>query len=204
MSVTLSQAQVRVGAGFVHDMRTTSYSTNSNVFYSASGSTVIPLSGFYAGLTFSLDLGAVTFDPGVYYSLTTGERKTLDEIDEIITGTVTEHNITVPMHFNYGVDLGSAVRLSVYAGPSVEVGLSSTYKIDTSSFGIVHLDDATDMYEDSDYSRLDILAGAGLAVDLFDMFRISVGYDFGLLDRNKADNCSVRDRILHAGIAFLF
>ena len=46
--------------------------------------------------------------------------------------------------------------------------------------------------------------GVGIGFDLFQMVRIKVGYDWGLLDVNKTDAVTTNNSMLHAGVAFLF
>ena len=56
----------------------------------------------------------------------------------------------------------------------------------------------------SDYKRGNIFLGGGLGVDLKNTFRISLGYDFGLLNRTSADNTTRTQNQFYVGVAFLF
>ena len=58
--------------------------------------------------------------------------------------------------------------------------------------------------ENSSLQRFDFGLGVGIGFDLFQMVRIKVGYDWGLLDVNKTDAVTTNNSMLHAGVAFLF
>ena len=71
----------------------------------------------------------------------------------------------------------------------------SSYKIDT----------VIDNYAAGGYGRWDVMVGGGMGFDLINRIRLSVGYDFGMLNRNTNSTAIARHRNqLNAGVALLF
>ena len=96
------------------------------------------------------------------------------------------------------MDLGAA-KVFAYAGPSLQMGLASTSKITVGG-----TTNTTNNYDNDSYGRMNVLVGGGIGADIADMLRLTVGYDFGLLDRNSSDNVSLKTSQLHVGVAYLF
>ena len=108
--------------------------------------------------------------------------------------------------FNYGLQLADGFKLVPYIGPTISFGLSSVVKGGASAFGFTVTTGEIDMYGDnSDYNKLDIQIGGGVALDIMDMVRAFVGYNQGLLNRNNdADGDVVKTSGLNFGVAYLF
>ncbi len=107
--------------------------------------------------------------------------------------------ISVPILFDYGVELSNAARAFVYAGPTPVFGLFFNEKTKgvsgSSSFSLYQK-----------YRRADIMLGAGVGIDLIDLFRIRIGYDFGLINSYKegvVGNQSTHNRAFTAGISLI-
>ena len=184
-----ASAQGALNAGYLNsiDIVKSGNTTNST-----------PLNGFYVGATFTTDLGAVNFTPGIFYGYATKS----DSADLIITklnGKREDHFINMPLYFSYGFG-SDDLFLSVYAGPSASIGIASKV---TGSLG--SNSSSYDRYkEDTDLNRFDIMLGGDIAVRVMNMFRINVGYDLGMLNRYKNTNTDYRRNQLTAGVAFVF
>ena len=172
--------------------------------------TADPLTGFYAGLDYNIHIsGDFSVAPGIYYSYSSkNTTNTVSAFGFTATGKTnfTEQYINVPVNFNYGLDLAKDFRLSIYAGPTFSYGLSSTYKLDSSFTGIgsTSSSDRSLYGDNSNYKNFDILIGGGVAFDYCNQFRISLGYNYGLLDRNALESISYKRNYLHMGLAWLF
>ena len=167
------------------------------------------LNGVYAGIDFNIHLtGDLGVAPGVYYSYATkNSTNNVSAFGITATGKTnyTEQYVSVPLNFNYGLDLAKDMTIRVYAGPTFSYGLSSTYKADGSIAGISASTGTQSLYTDNGtYSNIDILVGGGVAFDYAQQFRISLGYNYGLKDRNTSDNVVYKRNYLHMGIAYLF
>ena len=184
-------AQPAVGAGYLNsvDVVKSGNTTNSD-----------PLSGFYAGVSFTVPVASgINFTPGVYYGYAAKSNAT-DLIITKLSGKREDHFINVPLHFSYGLDLSPELRFFAYAGPSVSLGVASKV---TSTVG--SSSGSYDRYqENSDLNRFDILVGGGVGVEVMNMFRLNIGYDLGMLNRYNNTNTQYRRNQLTAGVAFLF
>ena len=171
-------------------------------------STTDELTGFYAGVDYNIPLaGNLGVAPGVYYSYSfKNTSNTASAFGITATGKTnyTEQYINVPLNFNYGLDLAKDMTIRIYAGPTFSYGLSSTYKADGSVAGISASTGAKSLYDNENYKKFDVLVGGGVAFDYAQQFRISLGYNYGVLDRNASDNAAFHRSYLHMGIAYLF
>ena len=197
---TSAFAQMSVGAGYVNSVDYVKLGKDQSA--KSNGG-----SGFYAGVSYTAPLAAgFSFTPGVYYEFLTAETVAGDSAFAV-GGRETEHYINVPLTFGYGFDLSRDLRFIAFAGPTVNVGLASSTKVSASSSLIgVKLDGGVyNNYDNEDYGRFDIMLGGGIGLEFRDDFRLTVGYDFGMLNRytGSADISQHRNR-LTAGIAFLF
>lgn len=202
---TSAFAQMSVGAGYVNSTDIVKIAKLSND--SKTTTTGTAGNGFYAGISYTAPLAAgFSFTPGVYYEFLTAETVAGDSAFAV-GGRETEHYINVPLTFGYGFDLSRDLRFIAFAGPTVNVGLASSTKVSASSSLIgVKLDGGVyNNYDNEDYGRFDIMLGGGIGLEFRDDFRLTVGYDFGMLNRytGSADISQHRNR-LTAGIAFLF
>ena len=175
---TNSFAQMQVGAGYLH----------AGDQVSIGGvSAEMGLNGAYAGVSYNLPIsGTIGIAPGLYYSLLSCN----DDFGGFIDAKFREHFVNVPVYFNIGFNLGQSSKLFVFAGPTVQFGISSTVN-------------DINRYENSDYSRTNVLLGGGLGLNL-GKIQITAGYDHGMFDLDSSDTTKRIKRYAKAGIAYLF
>lgn len=163
------------------------------------------LNGIYAGVDCNINLsGDLGVAPGIYYSRSfVSSTSSSSFLSFSGTGTYTEDYVSVPLNFNYGLDLARDLRISIYAGPTFSYGLNSTYKYDASVAGISG-SNTSDLYGNENYKKFDVLVGGGFAFDYAHRFRVALGYNYGMLDRNATDNGTFKRNYLHMGVAYLF
>ena len=76
------------------------------------------------------------------------------------------------------------------------MGLTSKAKVD---------DTSVDMYgEDGFYKRGDFRVGLGVYCDLIEKVRINLNYNFGVVNRSKVDDTTMRRNGVQLGVAYLF
>ena len=142
--------------------------------------TTTNIGGLYVHADHNIALaGDICVAPGVAFAYVTNS-------DLDVKGTY----IDVPIHFNYAFPVAEGFNLGIFAGPTVSLGL-------TSKTG-----DSNDF--DHGLKRFDILVGGGVALDIMDIIRVSVGYNAGLLNRSEEDAFKLNTNGLHFGAAYLF
>lgn len=115
--------------------------------------------------------------------------------------------IDVPVLLNYGFNLGSNVRLTLFAGPTVSFALmgKTTWSGNASVLGALNLgtDGEDDWYDDnSNNSRFDI--GATIGANLsFNQLRLFAGYNMGLLNLSTADNTTRKAAGFFVGVGYV-
>ena len=184
-------AQASIGAGYLNsiDVVKSGNTTNSD-----------PLNGFYVGGSFTVPVvSGINFNPGVYYGYAAKSNAT-DLIITTLSGKREDHFINVPLSFSYGLNLSPDLRFFAYAGPSISFGIASKV-----SGALGNNKSSYDRYqENSDLNRFDVMLGGGIGVEVMNLFRLNVGYDFGMLNRYNNTNTAYRRNQLTAGVAFLF
>jgi len=187
---TSAFAQFSAGAGFM----------NSPLNY---GKESLALNGLFAGVSYNIPLaGGLGVAPGVYYSLLT--KKDSDNSGAFIhEGDHTDMYLTVPVDLNYGIQIADGFKALLFAGPTFSYGLSSKTKL-SGSIGGFSVGSTVDNYDNKDLSRIDVMLGGGVGVELENMVRFTVGYDRGMMDLDKTDAGTLHRSQLHAGVAFLF
>ena len=179
-------AQMSVNAGYLNStLAKENSSANAN--------------GAYAGVSFNIPVaGGLAIAPGVYYSMITG--KTLDW-GTIVSGTLTEHAVNVPVYVNYGIDLARDTKFFVFGGPTVQYGLASSTKYTT---GLADASVTDDNYKKSDYNRMNVYLGGGVGFGVGALL-VTVGYDYGMMNQFKGDNAPACHRSnLKLGVGFAF
>ncbi len=102
--------------------------------------------------------------------------------------TTTQIILDIPVLLNYGINLNRDLKVTVFAGPSVNFGIVAKTKSEGNVLGIGV--NTTSNWYDSDgmnYSRFNISANGGLAVD-YKQFRVFGGYQYGFLDIDRSSN----------------
>ena len=207
-----ASAQINVGAGYLQSTATYQAKDGADVNSTKSN-------GFYAGLGYEITLmQGLSVTPGIYYSYLYSDDAGSTAIGTVATGSLKtnlkEQYLNIPITVNFGYNLTRDLRLFAFGGPTASIGLSSMSHYDASVTVIgINISDSgdTDNYSGTEdnpatYGRFDILMGAGAGADIMGKFRVTVGYDWGLLNRNVDSNSTaIRHRNqLKAGIAYLF
>ncbi len=172
--------RLSVGAGWVNSTMKVKQNGNANRTTS---------NGFYLGASYELPTSVenLSVDPGLYWEfLSSGGSAKLKE-----------HYLGVPVMAKYNFDFASDTRFFAFAGPTIQLGLSS--KTQSGSW--------TYNNYDSDYTRFDVLLGGGAGVDLMDKWQIKIGYNWGLVNRYTGDaspKVKQHRNEVHLGVAYLF
>lgn len=206
--------------GYVHSSyRTTDWATDEV-------ETSAGLDGFKLGVTkdFTLVPEALYFQTGLEYMYQNDARnENVDGSDALIriVGDRTEHYLDLPIRLKYNYPITERIGISIDAGPTLLMGLSSKMKYRTrisdeqtstvvyniykaemkksgdsaGGFGLDSWIDESGMLPEGRLRRFDVMLGASVGADFFDMLEVRLWYDWGLINRYKkeiADDLKMR------------
>lgn len=174
-----ANAQLYVGAGYSYSPTASKAGKITERF---------DRNGFYIQAGYGLNVGKhLGIVPGLEYEVVT---KTENDVKQ------PEQYLNIPVKVTYGFNLGNIVELGAFVAPTFSMGLTSKAKVD---------DTSVDMYgEDGFYKRGDFRVGLGVYCDLIEKVRINLNYNFGVVNRSKVDDTTMRRNGVQLGVAYLF
>jgi hypothetical protein len=168
------------------------YLNSSYIYNGKNSATTTTGNGLYAGIENDFNILPIdnsSISAGVYFDFVNYRLS-----DYLAARTF---SFRIPVHFKYSIRLGAAESLFVSAVPSASVGAFGNYVTTIGSTS--HKED---FYGD-DNSRFDLSLGAKAGIELSRSIRVSVGYDFGLLNQGPK-NSVVNRNFLQAGVGYIF
>lgn len=179
LTAVCASAQLYVGAGYSYSPTASKAGKITERF---------DRNGFYIQAGYGLNVGKhLGIVPGLEYEVVT---KTEDEVKS------PEQYLNIPVKVTYGFSLGNIVELGAFVAPTFSMGLTSKAKVDDTSL---------DMYgEDGFYKRGDFRVGLGVYCDLIEKVRINLNYNFGVVNRSKVDDITLRRNGVQLGVAYMF
>lgn len=179
LTAVCASAQLYVGAGYSYSPTASKAGKITERF---------DRNGFYIQAGYGLNVGKhLGIVPGLEYEVVT---KTEDEVKS------PEQYLNIPVKVTYGFSLGNIVELGAFVAPTLSMGLTSKAKSDDTSL---------DMYgEDGFYKRGDFRVGLGVYCDLIEKVRINLNYNFGVVNRSKVDDITMRRNGVQLGVAYMF
>lgn len=161
------------------------------------GRAEVDFSGVYFGVSYNFPINEnMGVAPGIYYSYTRKSNARCWGQYIFYSGAkIQEHYLDFPVYFNYRHDFTENISARAFAGPTFALGLSSSIEYDGKTYN---------GYEE-DYSRFDAMLGGGISVEFNKKYSVLVGYDFGLLDKNKEYGGPNHKRNkFYVGISYMF
>ncbi|MBR6369926.1 MAG: outer membrane beta-barrel protein [Bacteroidaceae bacterium] len=178
LTAGFASAQVSYQLGFM----TTSQETETSLAGHVLDTNKDNYSGFMVGADYNLNIvGGLNVAPGLGLGFS---------FDNDNDEKYKEFDVLVPVDFNYGFNLGQDLKLYLFAGPTLDLGLVSK-------------SDDWDWF-DHDMKRFNILLGGGAWVDIKDVIRVKAGYKAGMLDISDSDNISWKRNRLTVSVGYLF
>ena len=179
LTAVCASAQLYVGAGYSYSPTASKAGKITERF---------DRNGFYIQAGYGLNVGKhLGIVPGLEYEVVI---KTEDEVKS------PEQYLNIPVKVTYGFSLGNIVELGAFVAPTFSMGLTSKAKVDDTSL---------DMYgEDGFYKRGDFRVGLGVYCDLIEKVRINLNYNFGVVNRSKVDDITMRRNGVQLGVAYMF
>ena len=179
LTAVCASAQLYVGAGYSYSPTASKAGKITERF---------DRNGFYIQAGYGLNVGKhLGIVPGLEYEVVT---KTEDEVKS------PEQYLNIPVKVTYGFSLGNIVELGAFVAPTFSMGLTSKAKVDDTSL---------DMYgEDGFYKRGDFRVGLGVYCDLIEKVRINLNYNFGVVNRSKVDDITMRRDGVQLAVSYMF
>ena len=179
LTAICANAQLYVGAGYSYSPTKTKVEKVSERY---------DRNGFYIQAGYGLNVGKhLCIVSGVEYEVVTNEE------DGVKTP---EQYLNIPVKVTYGFSLGNIVELGAFVAPELSLGLASKAKADDTSVSLYG--------EDGIYKRGDFRVGLGVYCDLIEKVRVNLNYNFGVVNRSKADGTTLRRNGVQLGVAYLF
>jgi hypothetical protein len=202
-----SYAQLSIRAGFAPETWKSTVTVNNSSTTSTSS-----LNGIFIGAHYNFNLtGDLGLSLGAQYRFNFGKETSSSSLFGLVGATgeskKTQSVLDVPVLLNYGLDLADALRLSIFAGPTLNLALAgNTHGTTTTTVG-----DKTSVVEDDvnwygDNTKLEVLnLSATFGVNFTYMnFGIFGGYNMGLLDMHKDSDTKVTTGGFFVGLGYTF
>lgn len=182
------------------------------------------LNGLYAGVTkdFPIVRRTVFFQTGAVYEYQNFSNRFTNAGSTLVSDR-DEHYLDIPFRLKLTMKVLPELRAFIYAGPTLDFGLSSTVTYRQ------RVNDTVAKYKYNFYSgkvksntllgyepvvpagafrRFDIFMGGALGVEIYDRAEVKIGMDWGLLNKNKkkdvADYLITHRNLFHLGIGVRF
>ena len=156
-----------------------------------SASTAMNGNGLYLGADYDYAFASnLSLNPGVF----------IDYVNYNVYRNVhgNAFYVRVPIHVKYSYQLDNMIELFGTAGPSLTYALGGKTRYHDG--GISYSEKLFDEYD----NRFDIPLGLQIGANLNKTFKVTLGYDFGLLNQAKEVNYKLVKNIFHAGIGYNF
>ena len=196
-TAAFAQKGLSVGVGYQSYTLHQDYTITIPVIGNVTTNSDDAFGGFYAGASFQLaSFGpGINFIPGLYFSMANYKSSNNSDVQ------AKQSFIGIPLNFSYKLDLvPGTLAIEPYLGPTFSYGLS--YKGTADNWT-----NTTDYYTD-DYKvkQFNVAVGGGLGLDIVDMIRVTIGYNYYLLNLYGGDgNGNInRNGVLNFGVAYLF
>ncbi len=200
----IANAQLGVNVGYAPQTWTRTYTNGNNT-----NTTTSSMTGFFAGVNYNVPLsGDLNVSVGLQGRFNTGSDTTA--LNVVVAGASVENHksqllLDVPVLFNYGFSLGSAAKLSVFAGPTISYALSGKTKTITTvtALGNTTKDESESNWygDNSNLKKLDISATLGVVLS-YNQLRFFGGYNMGLLNLTTADNTTLKASNIFFGVGY--
>ena len=118
---------------------------------------------------------------------------------QLAGSNLTEMYVDLPIRAKFYIPISDEFELFVFGGAVPSVCLSSHLGI-----GSDKNDKISRFGENSNYSRYDVMAGGGIGAEIAEHFKIALGYDHGLLDRDKSDAKTLHTAAAKFTVSFMF
>ena len=182
------------------------------------------LNGLYIGVTkdFPVVRRALYFQSGLTYQYQTASNRFKEGLINLVSER-NEHYVDIPLRLKFVMNVLPELRAFVYAGPTLDFGLSSSlkyrakigdevakyaYNYYTGKVKTNTIPDYEPTVPEGAYRRFDVLMGGAVGVELFDIAEVKLGFDWGMINKNRkkeiADYITTHRNLFHLGVGVRF
>ena len=181
-------AQFNLNFGYLRNLKHEGYTMNED---RVSSFDKVAMNGFLLNAGYTLHFADfMGINAGLEYQFHRISNKLQDE-DSRTTASINTHTLAIPIRYEVGFNASPDLRFFTFVGPKILIDLSSKYKTKSVVAGRTS-EQTIDIYKggyDYGQSRFNIMFGPGFGA-AFRSFTLKVGYDWGVLNRNRARNSS--------------
>lgn len=182
------------------------------------------LNGINVGVTkdFTLIRRSLYFQTGLSYEWQTSNNRYKESLMTVVRER-NEHYLDIPLRLKFTIDVMPEIRAFIYAGPTLDFGLSSTLKYrarlsdtDLGSYKYNYftgkssgsISDLNVEIPGSAYRAFDVFMGGAIGADIYDIVEVKLGLDWGLINKNRskdvADYMVTHRNLFHVGVGIRF
>lgn len=191
---TLAQAQIVANGGYIHAFENSKYSVGDN-YVSYKGS----LDGFYVGATYyySLDkyVNGLAVLPGANISALFGRHA------QVNAYSVSELALNIPVQASYTYKINENFHVFGQTGPALQFAFTHNVRDNQgTTYALLKKDNR---FGES-RSLFNLYWGIAAGVEVSELIRIEIGYDFGFFNLSTTDRIKLGRQFLHFGVGYLF
>ncbi len=161
--------------------------------------------GFEVGGVYNAPIVANLYvEPGVKfyydtYKMNTGSIDMVRDGKEYDKGSIRKTGFRVPVMLGYHLDFTKDIKLSVFTGPEMEVGIKAKAHANTRSFEVNR-----DLYDgDNGMHRVNMMWDAGVGLTVEDMY-VGVNTSYGITNMLKDKNLKFRENRVTFSVGYNF
>ena len=193
---TLAQAQITANGGYIHAFENSKYrSLTGDAYTPYQGS----LDGFYVGANYyySLDryVSGLAVLPGANISALFGRHAHSN------AHRVSELALNIPVHASYTYKINDNFHVFGQTGPAFQFAF--THNVRDNQGTTYSLLKKNNLFGES-RTFFNLFWGITAGVEVSELLRIEVGFDFGFLNQSLVEGYKVSRNFLHFGVGYLF
>ncbi len=194
---TLAQAQIVANAGYIHAFENSKYAVvgNANGYLPYKGS----LDGFYVGANYyySLDkyVNGLAVLPGANISALFGRHAQFNSY------SVSELALNIPVQACYTYKINDNFHVFGQTGPALQFAF--THNVRDNQGTTYSLLRKNNRFGEA-RTFFNLFWGITAGVEVSELLRIEVGFDFGFLNQSRTEDYKVSRNFLHFGVGYLF
>lgn len=221
---TVSEARPGIEAGYVNAQYRSKFVASSDIADS------FCMNGFFVGANSDTRLysNKLFFNTGLYYNML--KRSEVQDLSIArMSGTRSEHSLSVPLQLKYRFYLRYSINMFIYAGPTLDFGFVSDvkYSVRSEALGLEgnisynyyngrirssnipeeYLRGVEEVLPDARYNWFDVSMGGGVGFEFLKFIELRAGYDWGLLNRYRqsySDDMLCRRNQVYVALGFRF